>query len=429
MKRFKVILIVATLLMGGILQAQSTINSPYSRYGLGELRGENVSAQMKGMGGISIGMNDPTMVNPSNPASYAVFDSLAFLIDAGIRANFVNLKTDQLSENSQSATLSYIMMGFPINKWWKTSLGILPYSKIGYNIDIVVDMSEYEFANILNELEGEGGINRLYWGNAFNIGKNLRLGIDSYYIFGNSSRNSTVHFMDSLNIYGTKIETSTRGNDFIFDYGMQYDIHLGQSEDILTVGLTYANKFNINATRKYLSKTITGGYYGMVEETKDTVEYRPDEKGTILIPPKFGLGAVYKKPGKWLLGVDFEWQKWSDFEAFGVPDTLFNTMRFAVGGEYTPNHTTISSIVKRMTYRAGVRYEQTYLSLNGHQVDEFGISFGLTFPIKKSKTTIDLGLEVGKRGTTKDKLIQENFFNINFGVSIQEHWFYKRKYN
>ena len=415
-------------MFSGILMAQSTINSPYSRFGLGELRGENVNAHLKGMGGISIGMNDPTMINPANPASYAVFDSLSFVLEAGLRANFVNLKTDQFSENSQSATLSYILMGFPITKWWKTSLGILPYSKIGYNVDITIDMSEYEFSDILNELEGEGGINRLYWGNAFNIRKNLRLGIDTYYIFGNGSRNSTVHFLDSLNIYGTKVETSTRGSDFIFDYGLQYDLHLGGT-DVLTLGVIYANKFNVNATRKYLSQTITGGYYDIVEEIKDTVEYRPDEKGSFVIPPKFGFGAVYKKPGRWLVGVDFEWQKWSDYEAFGVPDSLNNAMRIALGGEYTPDHTNISSIFKRMTYRAGARYEKTYLSLRGNQVNEFGISFGLTFPLKKSKTTLDLGFEVGKRGTTKDKLIQENFFSVNFGVSIQEHWFYKRKYN
>ncbi len=415
-------------MLNSVLMAQNVINSPYSRYGLGEMRGENVNAQIKGMGGISLGLSNSTMINPSNPASYAVFDSLSFLIEAGIDASFVTLKTDQRSESSQTATLGYVLMGFPITKWWKTSIGILPYSKIGYNVEIVVDMSEYEFSDILNKLEGSGGINRILWGNAFNIGKNLRIGIDSYYIFGNGSRNSTIYFLDSLNIYGTKVETSTRGNDFIFNYGMQYDIHFSE-KNILTLGLIYANKFNVNANRKYLSKTITGGFYDVVEEVKDTVKYIPDIKGTFIIPPKFGFGAVYQKQGSWLVGVDFEWQKWSDYESFGVLDSLRNTMRFAIGGQYTPDHTNISSLFKRMTYRGGVRYEQTYLSLNGHNVDEFGISFGVTFPMKKSKTTIDLAIEAGKRGTTADKLVQEGFFNFVFGVSIQEHWFYKRKYN
>lgn len=428
MKRYKLILVITSILFGSMLQAQSTINSPYSRFGLGELHGKNVNANIKGMGGISIGMNNSTLVNPGNPASYAVFDSLALVLEAGLVANIVSLKTDQFTENSQSATLSYVLLGFPINKWWKTSMGIMPYSKIGYNVNIDIDMSEYDFTNILNELEGEGGINRIYWGNAFNIGKNLRLGVDASYLFGNGSRNSTILFLDSLNIYGTKLEASTRAGGFIFDYGIQYDVHIGE-KDVLTLGLIYANKWNLNATRKSLATTITGGYYEIVEETKDTIQFIPEEKGSLVIPTTFGIGAVYKRTGNWLVGVDFEWQKWSEFGGFGVPDTLENTLRVAVGGEFMPDHTSISSLFKRMTYRGGARYGQTYVSANGNQINEFGISFGVSFPMKKSKTTIDLGLELGQRGTTKDNLIQENFFNVNFGVSIQEHWFYKRKYN
>lgn len=428
MKRFRLIFVIASIMLSGILQAQSTINSPYSRYGLGELHGENVNAHLRGMGGISIGMGDGTMVNPGNPASYSLLDTLAITIEAGIVANLVNLQTAQFSENSQHVTISYLLMGFPINKWWKSSLGILPYSKIGYNIDLLIDMSEYNFSDILNEVEGEGGINRVYWGNSFKVGKNLRLGVDASFLFGNSERNSTVLFLDSLNIYGSKVETSTRGGDFVFDYGLQYDIHLGE-KDVLTLGLIYANKFNLSANRKYLSKTITGGYYDIVEEVQDTVEFIPDEKGSVVIPARLGFGAVYKKSDSWLVGMDVEWQKWEDFESFGVPDTLNNTLRLALGGQFTPDHTSISSLFKRMTYRAGTRFEQSYLSFNGKPINEFGISFGVSFPMKKSKTAIDLSFEVGQRGTTKDNLIQENFFNINFGVSIQEHWFYKRKYN
>lgn len=428
MKRFRLIFVITSIMLSGILQAQSTINSPYSRYGLGELHGKNVNAQIQGMGGISIGMGDATMINPGNPASYGLLDTNAITIEAGIVANIINLQTDQFSENSQSVTISYLLVGFPINKWWKSSFGIMPYSKIGYNIDLIIDMSEYNFSDILNEVEGEGGINRVYWGNSFNIGKNLRLGIDASYIFGNSNRNSTVLFLDSLNIYGSKVETSTRGSGFIFDYGLQYDIHT-KGTDILTLGVIYANSFNVSANRKYLSKTITGGYYDVVEEVQDTVQYIPDEKGSFVIPARLGFGAVYKRPGSWLVGMDVEWQKWSDFERFGVPDTLNNTLRLAMGGQFSPDHTSISSLFKRMTYRAGARFQQSYLSFNGNPINEFGISFGVSFPMKKSKTAIDLSFEVGQRGTTKDNLIQENFFNINFGLSIQEHWFYKRKYN
>ncbi len=428
MREIKLVFVFMAVVFSGMSYSQSKINSPYSRFGLGELHGKNVNANLRGMGGISIGMSDPTMVNPGNPASYGLFDSTSIVFETGIIAKFTNLRTDQFSENSNRSTLSYILMGFPVNKWWKTSFGLMPFSEIGYNIDITIDMSQYDFSDILNELEGEGGINRVNWGNAFNIGKNLRLGVDASYIFGNGNRSSKVLFLDSLNIYGTKVESNTRAGGFIFDYGLQYDIRL-KNNDLFTLGAIYANQFNVGAVNNYISSTITGGYYDVVEETKDTIEYKPDVKGNMVIPSRLGLGAVYKRPGSWLLGADIEWQQWSEFSFFGVPDTLQNTLRIALGGQFTPDHTNISSLFKRVTYRAGARYEQSYLKVNGRQIDEFGISFGVSFPIKKSKTTLDLGLEVGRRGTLKDNLIQENFFNVNFGVSIQEHWFYKRKYN
>ncbi len=428
MKRFKLLIIATFVVFGNITYAQSGLNSPYSRFGLGDLHGENVNAQLQSMGGVSIGMSDATLVNPGNPASYAAFDSTAITFEAGIVANWLNLRTNQLSESTNGATLSYIMFGFPINKWWKTSFGLMPFSTVNYNIEINVDMSEYDFSNIVNDLVGEGGVNRINWGNAFKIGKDFRVGIDASYIFGTGSRSSKIFFLDSLNIYGTNVESKVNVSSFIFDYGLQYDLHL-KNKNILTLGAIYANKFNANAKRNYLASTITGGYYDVVEENVDTIDYRPDEKGTLTIPTRLGFGAVYKKPGSFLVGADIEWQQWSDYSAFGIADTLQNTLRLAVGGQYIPKHTSISSLLKRMTYRIGARYEQSYLKVNGNQIDEFGISFGVSFPMKKSKTALDLGFEVGRRGTLKNNLIQENFFNVNFGISIQENWFYKRKYN
>ena len=81
-----------------------------------------------------------------------------------------------------------------------------------------------------------------------------------------------------------------------------------------------------------------------------------------------------------------------------------------------------------MTYRLGFRYENSYLNLFGNQINEYGISFGFGFPMKKSRTALDLSFEYGGRGTTNDNLIQENFVNVTFGVAIFENWFHKRKY-
>ncbi len=425
MKKIKLylLLVIAILSMNAI--AQTGINSPYSRYGLGQLNNENLNAAYMGMGGLSIAIHDPTALNPANPASYGSLDSASFLFEIGVAGNLTTLKTTALSESGYDATLSYIYAGFPITRWWKSGIGIMPYSKIGYNIETLIEVDN--FSDVVHSFNGEGGLNQVFWGNGFNVSKNLRVGIDITYLFGQSSRSSMVYYPDSVFIFGTKVESKIRGGGFIFDYGIQYDININKTTQA-TIGVTYANKFNLNATRSYLSKTLTGGFGDEVESVKDTIEYVTDEKGTIVIPQRFGIGFAVKKEGRWLVGVDFEWQNWEEFAVYDIPDTLTNSFHVTLGGEFMPKHTNISSLFKRMTYRGGIRYNQSYLDFGGTRINEFGISFGVGFPMRKSKTGLELGVEFGKRGTTKNSLIQENFINMSLGISIQEHWFHKRRY-
>ncbi len=421
--KIHILLIITVLSMN--VYAQTGINSPYSRYGLGQLYGENLNTAAMGMGGLSLGIHNPTTLNPANPASYGSLDSSSFLFEIGVAASLTTLKTTQLSESGYDATLSYIFAGFPITRWWRSGVGVMPYSKIGYNVEVTIEV-EY-FSDVVHSFTGDGGLNQIFWGNGFNITDNFRAGIDITYLFGQSTRSSMIYYPDSVFIFGTKVESKVIANDFIFDYGLQYDINLNSTTQA-TIGLTYANKFNVNAKRNYLSKTLTGGYGEEVEKVKDTIEYIPDEKGSIVVPQRLGVGIAVKKEGRWLVGADFEWQNWKEFGAFDVADTLSNSWHITVGGEFTPDHTNISSLFKRTTYRGGIKYNQSYLNFDGTNINDLGISFGFAFPMKKSKTGIDLGIEVGRRGTTKNDLIQENYVNFFLGVSIQEHWFQKRKY-
>ena len=410
-----------------VLSGQTTINTPYSRYGLGELHGKNINTKIQGMGGISIAMWQSGLLNPANPASYGKIDSASFILDVSLFGIYTTHKTTLQKESSNLMTLNYIFFGFPVTRWWRTSLGIMPYSKKGYDVKLEVDMSQYNFTNVVNEISGKGGINRFYWGNGFNIGKHLRIGIDATFLFGQSESSSMIYFPDSAYIAGTKSLSKTRGEDFVFDYGIQYDLPLG-NDQMLTLGAVYANKFNLKAKRSAIIYTLNGGFNGDVDYPLDTLLYEEEYTGNIVLPTRFGVGAVYRKGERWLAGADFEWQNWQKFTSFGVNDSLDNAWRISVGGQLLPKHTTLSSLFKRMTYRAGFHYDNSYVNLRGHSINQYGITFGVTFPMKRSKTTIDLAIEAGTRGTIKDNLIQENYVRFSFAVAIFENWFQKRKY-
>ncbi len=416
--------IVGLMLLTFGLNAQD-INSPFSAYGIGQLYGENISSQLQAMGGISFGVTGKNILNMANPASYGVFDSTTYIFQTGIIGNVSTLQNTNLKQNTNYAALSNISMGFQVLKWWHVALGVTPFSKVGYDTQVPVTVPSY--GTVFNERYGKGGTTRLFFGNAFNVTKNFRVGVNINYLFGNVRGYSIVYSPDSLFVFGTKQERYVKLNDFLFDWGIQYDIHLPNNRK-LTLGAIYRNAVHVNAERSTITYSLTGGYNGLVDKIRDTIVNTPSEKGNIFIPGTYGIGFSYSYGNRWLVGMEGEWQHWSKFRNFGVPDSLENAWRISAGGAYTPKHTNISPLRKRMTYRIGGRFNRTYVRLFGYPVNEYAISAGFTFPFKRTQNNITLSMEVGSRGALKDKLIKKTFFNFSLGINIVEHWFYKRKY-
>ena len=80
---------------------------------------------------------------------------------------------------------------------------------------------------------------------------------------------------------------------------------------------------------------------------------------------------------------------------------------------------------KDFTVAAGFRYENTGLVINNTSINDYGMNFGLGLPVGLSR--INLGVEFGKKGTTSNNLIEENYFNLSVGLSLNDIWFKKRK--
>lgn len=422
----KIILLFIVGFVWSALSAQTGIDSPYSRFGIGNIATQNPNARQQGMGGIGNAIATNRFVNLANPASYSGFDSLSFLFNAGFNASSVTYTTTKQTENGSSAGLSYFSIGFPVMKWWHVGVGLVPASRIGFNV--VVPGTSQQGVKAYKSYEGKGGLSTLYFGNSFSPLKNLSVGANVNYTFGKSTTSSFLYFPDSSYMATTKVESRVIANDVSFDLGLLYSVKLSES-NFLHFGATYGLKTNLNVKREYLVQSQFGGLDGEVEYVIDTIFYAPQQKGTLLLPPKAGLGIAFEKTNKWLAGVDFNWQNWENYELFNQKDSLINSWNIATGLQYTPNNTSISGYWKRVTYRAGARYNQTYLKINGQPISEFGISFGTTLPLPRSLSTVDLSLEVGRRGTMAENLIRETFVNFTVGVSLYERWFVKSRYN
>ncbi len=410
------------LLLYCSLSAQTIITSPYSRYGIGDLTA-NANAWNFSMGGTGIGLRSSYHISFINPASYTAFDSTSFVFEGGVIFNYVTLKTDLQSASRMYASVGYLTFGFPVTKWWKTTLGLLPYSNVGYNVSI--DDVIPEVGRVTRIYSGSGGINRFMWGNGFKLTKNLSAGINASYLFGSMVRESASTFPDSIFYLNFREANNITVSGLYFDYGIQYTAKL--KKDVrLTAGVIFGTSTKVNAKTDLLATTYFAS--NGTEYTKDTLRNEPGTRGTITVPLMFGLGFSFEKPDQWLIGADYRWQNWKNYRAFGMNDSLVNSYCVSAGVEVVPDINNYTNYLKRIRYRLGLRYNSTYLQLRQKHLNEYAVSLGFGLPIRGMKTGINLSAEFGTRGTTQSNLIKETYFNFVIGFSIYERWFIKRKY-
>ena len=420
---FRILLVGTVLLIHSTLWAQTRSTSPYSIYGLGEVN-NTFNVKSLSMGGISYSVFDNGTINFANPASYAAFDSLSFLFDAGLLANSVSLKNATTNEATSYASLNYLSFGFSINNWWKTSMGIVPVSNVGYSYGYVEDVNNV--GNVQFFDEGSGGINQLYWGHGFNINKNFSVGVNIGYYFGSIDKVRAVGFLDSVDYISTHLSNSISINDFNLNFGLQYHAKINSLN--IDVGAVYSSKSSLKANKEEIARTFVPTFSN-VEDFRDTISIVQDLKGSVVIPKNLGFGITISEVNKWKLGLEFQQQFWEEHKSFGISDSLKNTMRFGLGMEFIPNYNSVNSYFKRVSYRFGVKYEQTPLEVNNKRINDFGISFGVGLPLRNSRSTVNLGFEFGQRGTVKNNLIQETYFKFMLGITMQQRWFSKPKYN
>ena len=404
--------------------AQADVDTPYSLFGIGQVRDKSMNVRLKGMGGLANAMYDIGMINTENPASYARIDSLAFLFDAGFYFKSSNFSTSTLSERSNNASFDYVSMAFGLTQWWKMALGVQPYSVSRYIMTINSENSET--GNYTTKFRGTGGLNQAFLGNAFKLGKHLSLGANVYYVFGDTQTETTLYFPDSLYMIGSRNSVDMMVSSFMFDYGLLCDFDLS-NELNLSLGVTYSQPVSLKGTQTSFIRSIEVNTDTDVEYLIDTVA-NTTHSAKIRMPQGIGVGFVLQKKGQWSVGADFNWTQWSKFARQGVTDTLQNSWNVTVGAEFTPRHTSVSNYFTRVTYRFGGFYEHGYLNLNGHSINRMGITAGMSLPLPKTLSKVNFAFELGQYGTREAGLIQERYVKMNVGVSVFEHWFMKRKY-
>jgi hypothetical protein len=446
-KYFKaVILVIIVLFSSQLIQAQE--NSPYSRYGVGDLvPGQSISS--RSMGGISAGFIDlfpigkvPTSLNINNPASLGFLKSTVFDFGVEVDRKTLRSNTSPAKYTANNAIISYFQLGFPITttKMAKkdmsmgVSFGLRPISKVNYKIVTGSYLTGIDTVGTL--YEGSGGINQVNISTGLKI-KRFSIGVTGAYNFGSKETSSKLEFLiDSIPYSNSNSLVKTNFNGFSATVGSQYALLLKDSGSII-FGASANLQHSLNGKRDRLDETFLFGPNNEILSV-DTVKYIGGQAGKITMPVAFTAGFTYSdKDAHWVLGADINLAQWSKYRNYGQADAVNNTIKFHVGTQYFPAKLTTpaSKYWQFVKYRAGFYYGNDYVSLGAKRPD-YAFTFGTGMPLTSLRrfgasefVILNTGVEIGQRGNRQNQSLREGIFRVNFGVSIStSSWFQKRKY-
>jgi len=411
-KRISLTYVWGILLIGAAtLSAQNSTNSPYTRYGYGDLANRSFGAG-RSMGGIGIGLRSSKQINPMNPASYSSMDSLTFLFDFGASFQMSWYKDGINKQNDFNGNVEYIAMQFPLIKRMAMSVGLLPYSHVGYAFeDIKLSDDGLYYREVF---EGTGGLNQLYAGLSIELWKKrLSVGSNINYLFGSITHSSNTEYVSSstTQVIGSNM---LKVNDVTFDFGLQYTQPLTKT-DKLVAGMTFTPKKRL---KNETTETLNNSSEVIVSNTFTNRAYDA--------PAGYGLGLSYVRENKFLAAADLSFQEWKKAAYNGETNVFNNRPKVNAGFEFIPNLYS-RPYVNRIRYRAGLSYTNSYILVNGYGTKEYGATVGAGFPISDARSFVNFSLEYVKVSPNLKTMIKENYFRMTLSYTFNEYWFFKTR--
>ena len=412
--------------------------SPYSIYGVGDISKEG-TAYNKSMGGVGIATRNRRFINYLNPAAVTARDSLAFMADFGISEKNTLYRQGDMKSAKNTFNIYDFILSFPI---WRSSafmVGITPFSDVGYDFSRVETDKNIigNTGNITYSSYGKGSVYQAFIGAGATFWKRLSVGAEMIYYFGNIDKVTNMDYTNS------SYRSVNSGHDLTVrgvtgKFGLQYEQRLGGNVSMI-VGATYRMKTNVKGYS-------TSYRFANQSSVSDTLSYRVDTlaQNNIGFGDELGVGLSIKGGEQWSVEFNYlrsDWTK-SGFESVGgfssvssrpnTQNAVFSStvsQSFRVGFELVPNRNDIRYYFKRCSYRAGFYYDKSYYKLNGENVNNMGITIGVTLPVFRWYNGISIGVDFGQRASTRNNMIREQYVMFNLGFNIHDIWFQKTQYH
>lgn len=427
----KKVIVSICLLFSLATFAQEGTSSPYSFYGIGDVKFKG-TVENRSMGSISV-FPDSIHLNIQNPAHLASLKLTSFAIGG----TYANTKSASESQEAKArrTSLDYMAIAIPVGKVG-IGFGLIPYSSLGYKISkVTYDIDRSVTPNdttrsVYSKYNGIGGVNKVFVGFGYQLTKKLNIGADIQYNFG-TIETSSLEYQTDLQ-YGSRENNTSDVRGVNFDLGLTYQTKISSKHSFFSsLSYTPQSKLTLGNTRNIEIVELLSSSAVTVLERQNI----PVKDTNITLPSKLTVGTGFGQVKKWLVGGEVSFiqnsvmsNRFNDIDLSG--NTSFeNSVRYSLGGFFIPNYNSYSSYLKKIVYRAGLRYENTGLVILNKSITDFAGNIGLGMPLSGTFTNINIGLEIGKRGTKYYNLVEENYVNLSVGLSLSDKWFVKRKFD
>jgi hypothetical protein len=422
-------------------QGQGLGNSPYSRLGLGDFNQNTGGVRQQGMGGVGLAAPNSVHINELNPA--LLYYTARTTYEMAVNGQIKTLRNQDNSQRDGSGTLGYLALAVPLSKSWAGAIGLKPYSSIDYESNIVEDVAGAPVGTqVSKRYQGEGGLSEAYIGQAYRLAKGLTVGATASYVFGSldqrvASQVAAPGTTDLSQLNSVVLLERVRYSDFTFRGAAHYRGTISSKLNY-NLGGVYSFRSSINGTRNTsLDREDLGG------NQIESIALETDQKGEARVPAMAQLGISIDNNKNFSANLDVAHQQWSKFRSFGIAGgsttgiTLDNTVRVGLGGEYTPDPTSVDSYFKRVTYRAGISAGQMPYRPVGQTLYDRAISWGFTLPVPSATpldaASMNLAFTYGQRGNTDPNVenpngnVREDYVRVQLGLSLNNRWFIKRR--
>lgn len=409
--KIKSVLFLLFCFMNLFMNAQSDFSSPYSIYGIGQ-ENLNFFGGLSAMGNTGISYKSKYTINQTNPASLTSIPKNTFLYEVGFNNTFSTKKDTYASQQDYDFNFTHLAMAFPVNNYWGMSLGIVPYSKVSYQIDVVQPI-EGSTGNYMTNVVGSGGINELFWGHGFKLTNNFSAGVEIVGLFGSISQEQWIllgtnsAYLNDKNVY-----FSLGANA-----GIQYSLNS-----------LWGTKTTLGATVS-LPTTLRGAEasVGMKSNAIISNEFNQNADDFDL-PLKIGVGISSQINKYLLVNADYRKNYWNNINQSNNASVYSDQSIYGVGFEFQPSSKS-NNYWHRLKYRVGANYDSGYVNISNQNVDKYSFSMGLGFPVSANNfsSSININYSYGKEGTTNSGLIQDNFHKLSLNLSLLGNWFQKPK--